>query len=126
MKGHTGAPCCTCSAGKLLRGFGLAAVLACCLAGAPAVVGTQQALADEPSAFSAALPPSFISKAEAKSIALDHAGLKPRQVSSLKVRLTRYDGKKVYMVKFFRKQYRYDYCIRAKNGKVLFCNTKRV
>ncbi|MGN0037846.1 MAG: hypothetical protein ACI36Y_01740 [Coriobacteriales bacterium] len=126
MKGHTGVPRCLCSAALLLRGSAPAAVLACCLACAPVALGPQQALADEFSPAAVSLPPNFIDKQEAKMIALDHVGLKPRQVDALKVRLGRYNGKKAYMVKFQRKQYRYDYCVRAKNGKILFYNTKHV
>ena len=58
-------------------------------------------------------------------IALDHAGLKRREVSKPKVRLGRYNKKKAYVVKFFRKHVKYEYCIRAKSGKVMFYSARR-
>ncbi|MBS7407215.1 MAG: hypothetical protein KIG15_06185 [Coriobacteriales bacterium] len=118
-RGHTGI-------WSSLRACALAAALACLLAGGAALTQPRCALADEPPAAAAPAPnPAFIGSKAARDIALDHAGLKKSQVSKVKVRLGRCNGKKAYLVKFYRKHLRYDYGIRAKNGKVMFYSARR-
>ena len=116
--GHTG----ICGA---LRACLLAVGLACVLC-AGAVLGQPAlACASEVGAQEVQAASTFISKPAALAIALDHAGLKKRQVTGAKVRFGSYKGKKAYMVVFLRKHVRYEHCIRAKNGKVLFYSATR-
>lgn len=116
--GHTG----ICGA---LRACLLAVGLACVLCAGAAFAQPAPACAGELGAKEAQATSPFISKPAALAIALDHAGLKKRQITDAKVRFGGYKGKKAYMVVFLRKHVRYEYCIRAKNGKVLFYSATR-
>lgn len=119
-RGHTGT-------WGSLRACALAAALACLLAGGAVLAQPRIALADEPLTAEAPAPnPAFIGESSAFHIALDHAGLKRREVSKPKVRLGRYNKKKAYVVRFFRKHVKYEYCIRAKSGKILSYSAKRL
>ncbi|MGN0077387.1 MAG: hypothetical protein ACI36V_01225 [Coriobacteriales bacterium] len=110
-----------------LRACALAAALACLLAGGAALAQPCTALADEPLVAEAPAPsPAFIGERAALRIALDHAGLEKRQVRDSKVRLGRYNKKKVYVVKFFRKHVKYEYCVRVKSGKIMSYSAKRL
>lgn len=60
-----------------------------------------------------------ITKDEAISKALSHAGLKKSQVSRLRAELDRDDGKTVYEVDFETAEWEYEYEINAKTGKIL-------
>ena len=62
----------------------------------------------------------LISAETAKSKALTHAGLTASQVTFLKAKLDWDDGRQVYEIEFYTKDYReYDYEIDAKTGAVL-------
>jgi len=60
-----------------------------------------------------------LTKEEAISKALSHAGLKKSQVSKLKAELDRDDGVTLYEVEFETADYEYDYEIHATSGKIL-------
>ena len=118
MRGHT-------VVRNSLRVCALATALSCCLFAGVALAQPSTALASEPSTVQPSRTSDFIRSRVARDIALQHAGLKKNQVTKLKVRLGSYDRKKVYLVKFFRKHVKYEYFIRAKNGKVLFYSAGR-
>lgn len=63
---------------------------------------------------------TYISKAEAKEIALDHAGLSASQVTFVYVALKSSGGQYVYEVEFYRdsNDQEYDYLINASNGRI--------
>jgi len=64
--------------------------------------------------------PSTISKQAAKDAALAHAGVNSSDVSFVKVKLDREDGRQVYEVEFYDSNYtEYDYEIDALTGEVL-------
>ena len=108
-----------------LRVCALAAAFSCCLLAGVFLAQPSTALASNPSAIGAPPATNFIGSRVARDIALQHAGLKKSQVIKLKVRLGSFNRKKTYLVKFYRNRVKYDYCIRAKNGKVLFCSARR-
>ena len=60
-----------------------------------------------------------ISEAEAKTIALAHAGLSEAQVSRMKIKLDREDGIMVYEVEFNNGRLEYEYEINAETGRIL-------
>lgn len=66
---------------------------------------------------------SLISKAEAKSIALKHAGVS--DYFEYEIELDTDDGIKVYEVSFETKLYEYDYEINAKTGKIIKVDKER-
>ncbi|MGN0072953.1 MAG: hypothetical protein ACI36W_04040 [Coriobacteriales bacterium] len=112
--------------GSKVRACALAAALSFLLAGGAVLAQPSAALAVEPPVAEVPAGPAFIGERTALNIALDHAGLKKRQVRDAKVRLGRYNHKKAYVAKFYRKHVKYEYCIRAKNGKILFYSANRV
>ncbi len=59
-----------------------------------------------------------IDEAEAKSIALDHAGVSEEQVAFVSVHLDYDDGRAVYDVEFYSGNTEYDYEINAVNGNI--------
>ena len=67
-----------------------------------------------------------LTKAEAKAIALKHAGLKESEVRELEVELDRDDGTLHYDVDFEKDGYDYDYEIDAGSGKILKSRKERV
>ncbi len=69
--------------------------------------------------------PKQITRDEAKSIALNHAGLTASQVRDLEVELDRDDGKAHYDVSFDADGYDYDYEIHAETGKILKSEKER-
>ncbi|MBQ9492453.1 MAG: PepSY domain-containing protein [Oscillibacter sp.] len=60
-----------------------------------------------------------ITEAEAKRIALAHAGLSESAVTFVSVRLDNENGKTVYEVEFYSAQKEYDYEIDASSGEIL-------
>lgn len=60
-----------------------------------------------------------ITDAEAKAIALAHAGLVEAEVTFTKVKLDRDDGRNEYEVEFRKGNVKYDYDIDAKSGEIL-------
>jgi uncharacterized membrane protein YkoI/beta-lactamase regulating signal transducer with metallopeptidase domain len=63
-------------------------------------------------------PSNYIGEARAKSIALSHAGLSEAQVTRLRVKLDRDDGRAVYEVDFNNGRMEYEYEINATNGDI--------
>ena len=66
-----------------------------------------------------------LTKAEAKSIALKHAGVKESEVRDLEVELDKDDGTLHYDVDFEKDGYDYDYEIDATSGKILKSHKER-
>jgi len=66
-----------------------------------------------------------LTKAEAKAIALKHAGLKESEVRDLDVELDRDDGTVHYDVDFEKDGFEYDYEIDANTGKILKSRKER-
>lgn len=62
---------------------------------------------------------ALLTKDEAVSIALEHAGFTAEQVSRLQVEYDVDDGVPEYSVEFFADGYEYDYEIHAETGKIL-------
>lgn len=62
---------------------------------------------------------SYIGTDQAKSIALDHAGLTESQVMVTKAKLDRDDGQMVYEIEFRQGQVEYEYKIDAQSGAIL-------
>ena len=61
-----------------------------------------------------------ITEEEARSLAIDHAGLTADQVTFVKSDLDRDDGRKVYDVEFYTEDFReYDYEINADTGEIV-------
>lgn len=60
-----------------------------------------------------------VDEAEAKKIALDHAGFKEADVTRLTVKKDSDDGRAHYDVEFFKGDYEYDYEIDAETGKIV-------
>lgn len=67
----------------------------------------------------------YISKAKAKSIALNKAGVKESATRDLEVELDSEDGVKVYEISFETSEYEYEYVISAKTGKILEADKER-
>lgn len=63
--------------------------------------------------------PQYISKEEAKSIALTHAGVSANDVTRLKVEFDYDDSRSEYEVDFHYSGYEYDYEIDAETGKII-------
>lgn len=59
---------------------------------------------------------------KAKNIALKHADLKEKEVTSLKIKLDDEDGQRVYEVEFYVNKIEYEYEIDANNGEILKYN----
>ena len=62
---------------------------------------------------------NYIGEAEAKSIALNHAGLSEGQVSRFSIQLDRDDGRAEYEVEFHVGRTEYNYEINASNGYII-------
>lgn len=62
---------------------------------------------------------AFISEADAKKAAFDHAGVAEADVTGLRIKLDRDDGRQVYDVEFYSGSQEYDYEINAVDGTVL-------
>lgn len=62
---------------------------------------------------------ALISTDKARSIALDHAGLKLSEVKMKKVHLEKDDGVYEYEVEFVKGYVEYEYCINAKTGAII-------
>lgn len=62
--------------------------------------------------------PQYISKEEARNIALSHAGLSANDVTHLKAEFDFDDGVPEYEVNFRHGGYEYDYDIHAETGKI--------
>ncbi len=63
---------------------------------------------------------AVITETEAQAIALDHAGLTTDQVTFIKSKLERDDGRQVYDIEFYSNHHEeYDYTIDASTGSVL-------
>ena len=60
-----------------------------------------------------------ISKTKAKTIALKDAKVKKKNAVFIKAKLEKDDGIKQYDIEFITKKYKYEYEIKAKNGKIL-------
>lgn len=76
-----------------------------------------------PAATPAATGPSrtetrYLSREEAKRIALSHAGLSEKDVTRLKVKFDFDDGTPEYEISFCHGGYEYDYDIHAETGKM--------
>lgn len=77
-------------------------------AGAAAATGTSQV--------------SYISTEEAKSIALQHAGLTGSEAVWITARLERDDGRMIYDIEFWLGSQEYDYELDAYTGEILACD----
>ncbi|MDR3076370.1 MAG: PepSY domain-containing protein [Synergistaceae bacterium] len=66
-----------------------------------------------------------ISEADAKSIALRHAGLNESDVTFIRVKRDRDDGRNVYDVEFYSGDTEYDYEIDAADGRILESGQER-
>lgn len=66
-----------------------------------------------------------LSREDAKSIALNHAGLKQSQVKGLEVEYDVDDGIPEYSVEFYADGWEYEYEIHAKTGKILYFEKDR-
>lgn len=62
---------------------------------------------------------SIITEEDAKKIAMEHAGVKESDVTTSRVKQDRDDGILIYEVKFFTADKKYEYDIKADDGKVL-------
>lgn len=60
-----------------------------------------------------------ITEEKAKKIAMEHAGVKESDITTSKVKQDRDDGILIYEVKFFTADKKYEYDIKADDGKVL-------
>ena len=63
--------------------------------------------------------PEILTAEEAKTIALNHAGLRLDQVSNLRVRRDRDDGIDIYEVEFSQGRVEFEYEIHSRTGKIL-------
>ncbi len=61
----------------------------------------------------------YIGEERAKAIALEHAGISAAQVTFIKAKLSREDGRIIYDVEFYGENTEYDYEIDAMNGRIL-------
>ena len=64
-------------------------------------------------------PQTLISEAEAKSIALSHAGVSAGDISNYEIKLDRDDGVYVYEIEFETSSYEYEYEINAVTGEII-------
>lgn len=64
-------------------------------------------------------PSAALTEAEAKAIALEHAGFTEDQVSGLRVEYEIDDGIPEYEVDFYQDRWEYDYSIHAETGEIL-------
>ena len=71
------------------------------------------------SATAFAAPSGRINKAQAKQIALDHAGFTESEVRFTKVELDYDDGAYEYDIEFVAGNTEYDYTVNAANGKIV-------
>lgn len=91
----------------------------------PAAGGSRHALPDPtPAATPAATGPShpqpdYISKEEAKTVALTHAGVSAADVTRLTAEFDYDDGRPEYDVQFHYGGYEYSYEIHAETGRIL-------
>lgn len=77
--------------------------------------GDSVEIASQPSSAANA----FISEADAKKTAFDHAGVAEADVTGLRVKLDYDDGRQVYDVEFYSGNQEYDYEINAVDGTIL-------
>ena len=77
--------------------------------------GDSVEIAAQPSTAASA----FISEADAKKTAFDHAGVTEADVTGLRVKLDYDDGRQVYDVEFYSGNQEYDYEISAVDGTIL-------
>ena len=77
--------------------------------------GDSVEIAAQPSTAASA----FITEADAKKTAFDHAGVTEADVTGLRVKLDYDDGRQVYDVEFYSGNQEYDYEISATDGTVL-------
>ena len=75
-------------------------------------------IASAPSAAPAASSGAAITEAEAKQIALDHAGVSESETERMRVKLGRDDGVQEYEVNFYVGNREYDYDINAATGEI--------
>lgn len=75
--------------------------------------GTESTAAAQPAANAS------ISEADAQQTAFDHAGVTETDVSWLKVKLEKEDGRMIYDVEFYADELEYDYEIDATTGTIL-------
>lgn len=75
-------------------------------------------IASAPSAAPAASSSSTITEAEAKQIALNHAGISESETERMRVKLGRDDGVQEYEVNFYVGNREYDYDINAATGEI--------
>ena len=64
-------------------------------------------------------PQTLISEDEAKSIALNHAGVSAGEIRHYEIKLDRDDGVYVYEIEFETSSYEYDYEINAATGAII-------
>lgn len=62
---------------------------------------------------------AYISETDAKKIVFDHAGVVEADVTGLRIRLDRDDGRQVYEIEFYSADQEYDYEIDAADGSIL-------
>lgn len=86
---------------------------------APAKSDTAQTDASKPKDSGASASAGYIGTDKAKSIALQHAGLKYSSVTFTAAKLDRDDGRYVYEIDFYTADREYDYEIDASTGKIL-------
>lgn len=86
----------------------------------PTVTGTTTETAPAAETASAAQPVGEITEEDAKNLALTHAGLTEAEVTFVKSGLDLENGRKVYDVEFYTKDFKeYDYEINAENGEIM-------
>ena len=93
----------------------------------PAAVpaATETPLASEVPAASVQEEPTYLTKEEARDIALQHAGLSVSDVSRLHIEFDRDDRRPEYDIDFRYNGYEYDYEIHAETGKILKSEKER-
>jgi uncharacterized membrane protein YkoI len=96
-----------------------AAIAAAILSGNAMALSAEPDKSLRPSQQNSADMQQQIDKSKAKSIALNAAGLSEGQVSKMKVKLDREDGKMVYEAEFFHGQIEHEYEIDAASGILL-------
>ncbi|MCM1419657.1 MAG: PepSY domain-containing protein, partial [Roseburia sp.] len=89
---------------------------------------TTTTLAPQTTAVSSAVSPqtSRITEAEAKSIALKHAGLKESQVTFTKVKQDYDDGVSLYEIEFVTETAKYEYDVRVSDGKIVESSSEAI